>query len=81
MIQLLLLRDRKQISEDEWSRFCRLQSHEQDLKEPGRERWQEICLMSKGAHAYSGTTTSADMTIASYCRVSKPQSSWIGMCF
>ncbi|KAI9722594.1 MAG: hypothetical protein M1812_001525 [Candelaria pacifica] len=52
----------------EWSSVLALVSHIEDFRHQGGDRWEEICLMSKGAEMYSGTGLSRESVLELFCR-------------
>ncbi|KAI9819575.1 MAG: hypothetical protein M1827_007025 [Pycnora praestabilis] len=69
VIQLHLRHTKKLLIEEEWQSIQRLQSHIDDLRRVGGERWESICLMSKGTTMYLGQGVNEGLIKELYCRV------------
>ena len=67
IIRLLLERGNKLVSEEEWQQIFTLQTHQDDLSKGNEERWQNLCLMAKAVHSYSGTDESLDTVLKLCC--------------
>lgn len=49
--------------------FMALESHEDEFKKAGGQKWEDICLMSKAAKEYSGSQMQEYLVIGVMCRV------------
>ncbi|KAH0545069.1 hypothetical protein FGG08_000840 [Glutinoglossum americanum] len=68
-LRLLLLRQKDRLTDEQWSALLKLLSHSEDFRNAGGEKWEGICLMSKGAHAYSKTDCGEDFVRELFCRI------------
>lgn len=71
MIRLLFLREKGRLDDKDWFALLKLQSHLTDFEKSGAERWESMCLMSKGATAYSGNKFGEDFVRELYCKVGR----------
>ncbi|KAI9846483.1 MAG: hypothetical protein M1837_003903 [Sclerophora amabilis] len=69
VLQILLRKDKGQLSAEQWSAILKLQSHIREFRQEGGRKLEGIGLMSKGAHAYSGTSLSEEFVQELYCKV------------
>ncbi|KAI9831374.1 MAG: hypothetical protein M1826_003547 [Phylliscum demangeonii] len=69
LVRLLKLHQKGQITEADWAAVLQSQSHREDFKAMDPVRWQDMCLMSQGAAAYSGTRLSVDEVIDLCCKI------------
>ncbi|KAI9756155.1 MAG: hypothetical protein M4579_003968 [Chaenotheca gracillima] len=69
VLQLLLRYEKGLIPAEQWASLMRLQSHVDGFVREGGRRIEGIRLMSRGAHAYSGTKMSEDFVQDLYCKV------------
>ena len=70
IIRLLLLQKAKPLPRGEWSQLMELESHVNELRKVGGETWQNLCLMTKAAKEYSGTSLDEYVVLGLFCRVS-----------
>lgn len=70
MVRLLLLQKAKLLPHGEWDQLIGLEAHTDKLRKAGGERWQNLCLMTKAAKEYSGSTLDEDTILGLFCRVS-----------
>ncbi|KAH7123742.1 hypothetical protein B0J11DRAFT_462829 [Dendryphion nanum] len=68
-MELLIRRQRKLISDDDWTALCQLESHIDDFKQTGQ--YEGIDLMAMGAGQFSGTSTvfNRDFVASMYGRI------------
>lgn len=65
LVRLLLLQP--SLPAESWEAVMALESHAAAFR--ASEKWDEICLMAKGAHAYSCTPLPEPMALRLYCTV------------
>jgi hypothetical protein len=70
ILRLLLLQKVKSLPHGEWDQLMVLEAHIDKLRKAGGERWQNLCLMTKAAKEYSGSTLDEDTILGLFCRVS-----------
>ena len=59
------------LPESEWEELLTLESHSDDLRKTGGERWQDIFIMMKGIKSYCGTDHSQETILRLACMVSE----------
>lgn len=70
VLRLLLLQKVKRHPPGEWEELMGLKAHVNKLRQAGGERWQNLCLMTKAAKEYSGSTLDEQIILGLFCRVS-----------
>lgn len=64
VMQILLMRSKKVISDDEWGQLLALESHFDDFRSAGGRKFEEIKLLANGAWTFSGTQLTVDLEVA-----------------
>ncbi|OCK85106.1 SET domain-containing protein [Lepidopterella palustris CBS 459.81] len=70
-MQILIMRAKGLINDETWSSILRLESHVDDMRATGGDRWAEIQLMAQGAWSFSGTrlTFTRDFATEMFARI------------
>ena len=67
LLRLLLERKHSLISEEEWQQILSMEAHQDDFSKAGSTRWQDLCLIAKAVHSYSGTGETLDTVLRLCC--------------
>ena len=67
LIRLLLDRKHGLVSRGEWQQIYTLENHQDDFSKADSHRWEDLCLMAKAVHSYSGTAESFDNVLKLCC--------------
>lgn len=71
IVRLLQQQKVKLLRQGEWDQLMGLEAHIDKLRKAGGERWQNLCLMTKAAKEYSGSTLDEHTILGLFCRVSR----------
>ena len=64
VMQILLMRSKKVMSDDDWNRLLALESHFNDFRSTGGNKFEEIKILANGAWTFSGTQLTVDLDVA-----------------
>ncbi|KAK5452140.1 hypothetical protein LTS15_007204 [Exophiala xenobiotica] len=67
MVRLLKQQKAGQIPAEEWMQLLALESHIDDIRQAGGERWEDLSLMTQGIKAYSESDESPELILELLC--------------